>query len=84
MANPLPESKVLKPRNPAITDENDWEIYKVQDACVYSAQGKTNKLASLLHSDASNPVKIVGTLEPVGRARDKFCGYHTLYQCLQT
>ncbi|KAK7627660.1 hypothetical protein IWX47DRAFT_787764 [Phyllosticta citricarpa] len=60
---PVHESEVLKPRDPSISDENDWHEFVLSNAEVRDAE--TNSLANLLIADDVSPVTIVGRLEPV-------------------
>jgi hypothetical protein len=67
MANnkPLPELKVLRPRDPTFEDENQWPIFRLRNVEVVSKDGE---LANLLHAGPSYPVTLVGTLDNVERS----------------
>lgn len=60
MDKAIPESKALRPRNPAIADENDWPEFQLRNVEVTARNGR---LASLLHADPNCPVTVTGTLE---------------------
>ncbi|KAK7516419.1 uncharacterized protein IWZ02DRAFT_491368 [Phyllosticta citriasiana] len=60
---PVHESEVLKPRDPSISDENDWHEFVLSNAEVRDAE--TNSIANLLIADDISPVTITGRLEPV-------------------
>lgn len=63
----VPEEEVLKPIDPSIADENQWEEYQLSNVEVHDANGS---LTSLLNADDSSPVTvtgILGTLEPEQR-----------------
>ncbi|KAF2137504.1 uncharacterized protein K452DRAFT_235824, partial [Aplosporella prunicola CBS 121167] len=66
---PLPEAELLKPRNPALKDENDWEEFQLSSVQVRDP--KADHLVSLLHADAVYPVLVQGRLEPVARAQSR-------------
>jgi hypothetical protein len=74
MANdkPIPESKALPARNPAVHDENDWPIYHLRGVEVTS---KSGKIASLLHADPTYAVTVTGTLETLDRSKAHLCMY---------
>ncbi|KAL0263706.1 hypothetical protein SLS55_002687 [Diplodia seriata] len=62
----LPETSVLNPHDPALTDENEWEEFQLAGAEVRDPA--TGEPASLLHADATTPVTVLGRLEAVPRA----------------
>ncbi|KAK0664310.1 hypothetical protein DIS24_g744 [Lasiodiplodia hormozganensis] len=65
--SPLRETDVLKPHDPALTDENEWEEFQLAAAEVRDPA--TGAPTSLLHADAVSPVTVVGRLEPVPRSQ---------------
>lgn len=76
---PVPESEVLKPVEPWITNSDDWEIFVLSDArVVYENNGKP---ASLLAAFADTPLKVTGRLETPARPQLK---YRTFQQALYT
>ncbi|RDI88248.1 hypothetical protein Vi05172_g2076 [Venturia inaequalis] len=62
MANgvPIPESKILRSRDPADNDENNWATFDLRNVEVVNKKGK---LVNLLHADAAHPVTVTGTLQ---------------------
>ncbi|EKG15623.1 hypothetical protein MPH_07058 [Macrophomina phaseolina MS6] len=64
-SNPLHEAEVLKPHDPSLTDENDWEEFQLASAEVRDAA--TDEPTSLLDADAASPVTVIGRLEPLPR-----------------
>ncbi|KAK8154488.1 hypothetical protein IWX90DRAFT_391220 [Phyllosticta citrichinensis] len=60
---PVHESEVLRPRDPSITNENDWEEFILENAKVHDDE--TKSLTTLLHTDNLSPVTVVGRLKPV-------------------
>ncbi|KAH9877936.1 hypothetical protein J1614_003153 [Plenodomus biglobosus] len=67
---PTPESAVLKPVDPSITDSDDWDIFVLSNARVaYESNGKP---ASLLAAYADTPLKVEGRLENPGRGQSHY------------
>ncbi|QDS77446.1 hypothetical protein FKW77_006836 [Venturia effusa] len=62
MANgvPIPESKILKLRDPTNNDENNWATFDLRNVEVVDKKGT---LVNLLHADADYPVTVTGTLQ---------------------
>ncbi|KAK8248959.1 hypothetical protein IWZ00DRAFT_312089 [Phyllosticta capitalensis] len=60
---PVHESEVLKPHDPAITDDNEWPEFVLSNAEVRDVE--TNAISTLLHADTLTPVNVTGRLEPV-------------------
>ena len=58
---PLHESEILKPKDPSLTDDNEWPEFLLTNAEVYDA--KTGDLVSLIHADEHAPVSVRGKLE---------------------
>jgi hypothetical protein len=54
---------LLSPRDPAITEENDWEEFALSDVKVH-LPGKA-RYANLLYASKDNPVCVTGQLELV-------------------
>ena len=59
----VPETKLLWPKDPRITDSDDWPSYALRKAKVLSKT--TGELVSLLAAHDGQPVKVLGTLEAV-------------------
>lgn len=67
----IPESDVLKPVDPSITNSDDWEIFVLDDArVVHESNGKP---ANLLSAYADTPLKVQGTLKGPSRGQAKYC-----------
>ncbi|KAJ4362433.1 hypothetical protein N0V83_010526 [Neocucurbitaria cava] len=67
---PVPETDVLKPVDPSITDSDHWEIFVLSDAQVfYESNGKP---ASLLAAYADTPLRVQGRLDAPGRGQMKY------------
>ena len=64
MAPATPELDVLRERDPAVEDTNDWDEFVLTKAFVHEP-GNERELVSLLVAEAGNPVTVVGTLEPL-------------------
>lgn len=78
MANgvPIPESKILRSRDPADNDENNWATFDLRNVEVVNKKGK---LVNLLHADAAHPVTVTGTLQlNKGNAGLCMCSHSTL------
>ncbi|KAF2762772.1 hypothetical protein EJ05DRAFT_14125 [Pseudovirgaria hyperparasitica] len=69
MPNFIAECNVLKPKDPTLKDNNDWELYTLNNAEVRDAT--TGELRSLLMADAMQPVTVTGNLEQVSRKQQK-------------
>lgn len=63
MPSYLLERDVLKPKDPRIKDNNDWEIFLLSNAEVRDAT--TGELSSLLNAHAASPVTVTGRLQAV-------------------
>ncbi|KAI9045160.1 uncharacterized protein KD926_009574 [Aspergillus affinis] len=63
------EDSVLAPRNPSLTDENDWEEFSLAEVRVL-VPGKS-RYANLLAASEDNPVQVTGTLEEVEEEQEK-------------
>jgi hypothetical protein len=78
---PIPESKALPPRDPAVRDENEWPIFHLRGVEVTSRSGK---IASLLHADPTYPVTVTGTLEKskanlcMVQDQPRYCNPHSI------
>jgi hypothetical protein len=71
MATGIPESKILKPRDPAITDENEWPIFNLKNVRVTD---KAGRLVNLLDADASKKLTVVGNIDALqSTAKRKYC-----------
>ncbi|KKK19328.1 hypothetical protein P175DRAFT_0426382 [Aspergillus ochraceoroseus IBT 24754] len=57
------EDSVLAPRDPSLTDENDWEEFSLSEVRIL-LPGKS-RYASLLTATPENPVQVTGCLEEV-------------------
>ncbi|TLD29461.1 hypothetical protein E2P81_ATG05755 [Venturia nashicola] len=62
MANgaPISENQILRLRDPAENDENNWATFDLRSVEVVDKKGK---LVNLLHADANHPVTVTGTLQ---------------------
>lgn len=71
MANgvPIPESKILKSRDLADNDENNWAIFDLRSVEVVNKKGK---LVNMLHANENNPVTVTGTLQ-VSKGNAELC-----------
>jgi len=69
----LHESAVLKPRDPSLTNSDDWPIFSLQSAFVYDPLGDISEPCNLLHAGAYKPLAISGKLQPLpAKARRLF------------
>ncbi|KAK3700783.1 hypothetical protein LTR37_015755 [Vermiconidia calcicola] len=59
----LPESAILAPRDPSITDDNEWPIFRLSDATVHLRN--TFEHASLLSASEQHPLTVTGKLKLV-------------------
>ncbi|KAK3686665.1 hypothetical protein LTR37_019596 [Vermiconidia calcicola] len=59
----LPESTILAPRDPSITDDNEWPIFRLSDAAICLRH--TSDPASLLLASEQNPLTVTGKLKLV-------------------
>lgn len=57
------EDQILKPRDPSIEDENEWEEFSLTDVKVL-IPGKS-RYANLLATSPENPVRVIGCLNEV-------------------
>jgi hypothetical protein len=57
------EDLILKPRDPSVEDENEWEEFSLTDVKVL-IPGKS-RYANLLDASPDNPVRVVGSLNEV-------------------
>ncbi|KAE8554840.1 hypothetical protein EYB25_003387 [Talaromyces marneffei] len=57
------EDQVLKPRDPSVEDENEWQEFSLTDVKVL-IPGKS-RYANLLDASPDNPVRVVGSLNEV-------------------
>lgn len=57
------EDQILKPRDPSVEDENEWEEFSLTDVKVL-IPGKS-RYANLLDASPDNPVRVVGSLNEV-------------------
>ncbi|KAL9079567.1 MAG: hypothetical protein Q9157_001564 [Trypethelium eluteriae] len=64
---PPNESDILKPKDPTITNDNDWPEFLLTNAEVH--HGQTGELVPLLHADEHAPVNITGKLEGVDKSQ---------------
>ncbi|KAK5167427.1 uncharacterized protein LTR77_007126 [Saxophila tyrrhenica] len=60
----LPESTVLRPRDPADIDTDQWPIFELVDASVTDPNNE-NAPATLLHASAQYPLTVTGRLRPL-------------------
>ena len=68
---PVPESDILKPADPSISNIDEWESFVLSNAhVVYESNGQP---ASLLAAYADTPLKVEGWLESPGRGKTKYC-----------
>ncbi|KAL9096969.1 MAG: hypothetical protein Q9165_000933 [Trypethelium subeluteriae] len=61
------ESDILKPKDPTLTNDNDWPEFLLTNARVY--HGTTGEIVPLLHADEHAPVNITGKLEGVDKSQ---------------
>ncbi|GME43604.1 uncharacterized protein LTHEOB_9768 [Neofusicoccum parvum] len=61
---PLRETDVLKPHDPKLTNEDEWEEFQLSAAEVLDSAGQPT---SLLHADAASPVTVVGRVDALPR-----------------
>lgn len=64
MAPATPELDVLRERDPALQNTDDWHEFVLTQTFVHEP-GNEAKLVSLLVAEAGYPVTVVGTLEPL-------------------
>lgn len=57
------EDQILKPRDPSVEDENEWEEFSLAEVKVL-IPGKS-RYANLLDASPDNPVRVVGSLNEV-------------------
>jgi len=62
----VPESQILKPRSPTITDENEWPEFTLTNVDCHDSQGE---LVSLLDADEKNPLTVTGKLVPLPKSQ---------------
>ena len=60
---PVPEENLLRSKDPAIQDSDDWPLYTLRKAKVRSKH--TGELVSLLAAHDDHPVTVLGTVESV-------------------
>lgn len=72
MKRALHEDKVLKPVDPAIKDDNDWPIFHILNADIYS-NDPSEGLISLLWADTLRPLTVTGRLDKVPRGQNHCC-----------
>lgn len=61
---PLPESTVLRPRDPADVNTDEWPIFELVDASV-TDPNNDNGPTTLLHASAHHPLVVTGRLRPL-------------------
>ena len=59
----IPEHKILRPRDPSIEDDNEWEQFQLSHVEVRNTT--TNGFSNLLLADAHNPLCVTGRLANV-------------------
>lgn len=57
------EDQILKPRDPSVEDENEWEEFSLTDVKIL-VPGKS-RYANLLATSPENPVRVIGCLSEV-------------------
>jgi hypothetical protein len=69
----VPELSILKPRDPAIKSEDDYEIYVLDNAQIFYTMGRqAGRHASLLDAFADTPLRVEGRLERIDRGKHKY------------
>ena len=61
----FPESKVLAPRDPSITNSDEWPEFRLSDATVTLPGSSLKAPVSLLFASEHYPLKVTGKLEAV-------------------
>lgn len=65
-------SDVLKPRDPSVTNTDEWPEFRISNATLTNS---SNELASLLTAGEHNPLTLTGTLEPPSKGQAHlWCG----------
>lgn len=64
---PTPELKILRPKDEAIDDENDWPQLLLNNTEV---RAKNGRLISLLYANQGSPVTVTGELVLRSKAKD--------------
>jgi len=67
----IPESRVLKAKDPSILDKDEWPQFKLTNVDVYNAD--ETDLVSLLKADDRLPVTIIGSLEELEEEQSHLC-----------
>lgn len=65
----LPESDILKPKDPSIDDDNEWPEFSLTNVSVHSAFATS---VSLLEASDSSPLTITGRLERLSQEQTQF------------
>lgn len=60
---PVDEDRILLPRDPAISDSNDWLTFSLRKVNVVSEEG--DRPVSLLAANSAFPVKVSGVLQRI-------------------
>ena len=60
MAHTTSETEILRPRDPSLTDSNDWPDFQLTDVEVFDP--RTELLSSLILADDTRPVCVTGRL----------------------
>lgn len=68
------EDNVLKPRDPSLTDENDWEEFSLSEVRIL-LPGKS-RYANLLAASSDNPVQVTGCLDEVEEEQESLGMHH--------
>jgi len=58
----LPESAVLKPRDPSNTDSDNWPVFELVDVVVTDPNQRSQPPTTLLHASAHYPLIVTGRL----------------------
>lgn len=58
---PLDEAEVLKPKDPTLQDEDDWEEFTLSSVEVFDADGE--ELTGLIAAEEGKPLMVVGKLD---------------------
>lgn len=73
------EASVLWPRDPSITDSDDWPVYSLRQVNVLSEL--TGETVSLFTANEDHPLRVVGYLEKVDRTLSRFGKFLTAQFC---
>lgn len=70
------ESAVFPPKDPTLTNDDDWPIYELHDVEVQDSSGRPT---SLFEADGFTPVTINGVLKPLRGREERKCALYALH-----